>query len=755
MKERHNLLLSWRNYVFQLPFAQVLSLRAFYALKISLAILTCLFFGVSLASPAPIQTLQQAQLITQAGQSSVTLPHALKQDDFGSGGGLVKYRLTWQLPSTPDQPQAVYVSKMSLSGRLYVNGQLVGDCGNAPLEELRCLHQPQFFRIPVLMLRAGENTLDFEIFATERQMNGLSVVRVGEADAVYEQLYLWRQFLTVDLLVGLTWLSSLLGLLSLTVGLVLRKESVFLWFGLTSILNALASLNAVVVHPTINIDVYNWMVFTSRLVSVPLAFLTFLAIFERDSRRTVQLLLGYSLIVPVAIWLSDNNRTVAFSLYIPLVVSCPVMLFMALRWTWSSRQPIKALSTLMMLILFGAGVVDWLRLGGKASFDGIYYSSYSYSGMLVTIGLLLMSRLAAALVQSQKLSALLEQQVSERIAYEVTENIPVGTFTIITQPGRTRPRFAFLSRRFLQITGLSRDLLDRNFREALAIVHPDDRVLVAKLYTDAFNQKQPFSGRMRILVQGETRWITVESAPRLRTDGSTVWEGVVVDVTEQVRAQEEAERDRAALQEHLMAQTRLQEREQLLRDVHDGFGSQLASVRMMVEKGRIPPEKLPGYLQEVSADLHLVVDTLGQSEITLAEAIYDMRYRMSRRFEGSGIQFHWEIVLDALPPLSSRTILQILRIMQEATHNAIRHADARNITLTACYQKEVDRLVVSVRDDGRGMPKVLPPGRGIHNMQHRAREIGAHWAALPCLQGTLIELQLDHPDGPRSDKVHV
>jgi signal transduction histidine kinase len=717
-------------------------LAGFNVCKAAAATLFWLACSNALANPLPISALQQATLLTQAGERPVSLPHALKAGDFKPSGDLVHYRVNWMLAEVPDRPQGVYVSKMSLSGRVYVNGQLVGDCGNAPLHELRCLHQPQFFRVPAVMLRAGKNTLDFEIYATGRQMNGLSVVQVGDADTVHEQFYLWRHFLTVDLQVGLTWLSTLLGLLSLTVGLVLRQESVFLWFGLTSIANALASLNGVVVHPSIDIDVYNWMVFATRLMSVPLSFLTLLAIFGKDGRRMVQLLLGYTLAVPIAIWLSGNNRSLVFALYLPLVLSCPVMLFMAVRWTWQSRHLLQAVATLMMFILFGGGVVDWMRLGGQAAFDGIYFSSYTYSGMLVTIGLLLTSRLAAALVQSQKLGAVLEQQVAERIAYEVTENIPVGTFTLTSAPGQSRPRLAFLSRRFLQITGLSASQVGRHVRQALAIVHPEDRTMLARWYADAARYQRPFAVRVRILVAGATRWVNIESAPRLRADGSTVWEGVLIDETEQVKAQEAAERDRAALQEHLMAQTRLQEREQLLRDVHDGFGSQLASVRMMVEKGRIPPDKLPAYLQEVSADLHLVVDTLGPSEITLADAIYDMRYRISRRFEGGGIQFHWNVMLDALPPLSSRTILQILRIMQEAVHNAIRHAEAQHITLSAEYDAAHHQLQVTIRDDGVGLPQPLRAGRGMGNMQQRAREIGADWEIRATHPGTVVALRL-------------
>lgn len=695
----------------------------------------------ALPGKAPVlHSLDQAVLETPAGQRTVQLPYVLAPEDFLPEGSSVWYRLQWQLPNIPDRQQAIYVPKMALSGRLYVNGEMVGSCGNASLEELRCLHQPQFFVIPGGLLHQGVNEIAFEIHATARQMNGLSKVQAGDAEYLYSSAFFWREFLTVDVQVGLTWLSTLLGLLSLMVGLVLRRESVFLWFGFTSLINALASLNGIVTHPVIAIDVYNWIIFSSRLISVPLSFMTLLAIFGKDHKRLGQATLLYCLLAPALIWLSDNNRLVAFVLYVPFIFSCPYLIYHAVKWSIKSRLPIHVISTLMMFVLFSGGVLDWLRLGGRAGFDGIYLSAYTYSGNLVTIGVLLTSRLAAALLQSQKMSALLERQVAERIAYEVTENIPVGTFTVSSNPDRGSPLFSFMSQRFLQLTGLDHSLVGASVESAIHIVHPDDRADVARKFNLSIRLQQAFSARMRIVVNEHTRWINIESAPRKRSDGITVWEGVLIDETEQVQAREAAERDRAALQEHLMAQLRMEERERLLRDVHDGFGSQLASVRMMVEKGRIPAEQLSDYLHEVSEDLHLVVDTLGKDGVTLEEALYEMRYRTDQRFAQSGIDFHWEIELNPMPVLSSRTILQILRIMQEAMHNAIRHAQARNIVLTAIYLLDQSRLRVSIRDDGVGMPAAPRHGRGLGNMRHRAREIGAEFSVSSSSAGTEVVL---------------
>jgi len=56
-----------------------------------------------------------------------------------------------------------------------------------------------------------------------------------------------------------------------------------------------------------------------------------------------------------------------------------------------------------------------------------------------------------------------------------------------------------------------------------------------------------------------------------------------------------------------LLEARQQDREQLLRDVHDGFGSKLATARMLAERGRLDQAQFAGYLEEITADLHLVV----------------------------------------------------------------------------------------------------------------------------------------------------
>ncbi len=126
----------------------------------------------------------------------------------------------------------------------------------------------------------------------------------------------------------------------------------------------------------------------------------------------------------------------------------------------------------------------------------------------------------------------------EKTAYELTENIPIGTYTMVQPADGGMAKFAFMSSRFLALTGLSRAEAAADTLRAFACVHPDDFDDWVALNAKAFADKSPFFGETRLLLDGQVRWITAESFPRTLADGTTVWEGVLADITDRKRAEE-------------------------------------------------------------------------------------------------------------------------------------------------------------------------------------------------------------------------
>jgi signal transduction histidine kinase len=88
----------------------------------------------------------------------------------------------------------------------------------------------------------------------------------------------------------------------------------------------------------------------------------------------------------------------------------------------------------------------------------------------------------------------------------------------------------------------------------------------------------------------------------------------------------------------------------------------------------------------------------------------------------------------------------LYRICQEAASNAIRHAQAQHLQVTATVTPE--HAVLRIADDGRGLPSEFRPGIGLSGMRTRLESAGGHFRVTPnSPHGTLIEARL-----PRADR---
>lgn len=125
----------------------------------------------------------------------------------------------------------------------------------------------------------------------------------------------------------------------------------------------------------------------------------------------------------------------------------------------------------------------------------------------------------------------------EKTAYEVTENIPVGTYVLESDP-HGHAQFTFTSERWLRMLDLCRKDVMADPSLAFRAVHPDDQAEFLRLNEQVIANKEPLYWEGRIVVRGETRWVTIESVPRNHPDGGTIWEGVMVDITERKLAEE-------------------------------------------------------------------------------------------------------------------------------------------------------------------------------------------------------------------------
>jgi two-component system sensor histidine kinase UhpB len=114
---------------------------------------------------------------------------------------------------------------------------------------------------------------------------------------------------------------------------------------------------------------------------------------------------------------------------------------------------------------------------------------------------------------------------------------------------------------------------------------------------------------------------------------------------------------------------------------------------------------------------------------------------LANRVEQQG-RLEVERVIDDLdPPLGPERELVVYRVAQEALTNALRHSHARAVTLTLVSRGT--HTVLSVRDDGIGLPAAIPARHGLLGMRERSRLIGATLTVANARPG--VEVVLDVP----------
>ena len=186
------------------------------------------------------------------------------------------------------------------------------------------------------------------------------------------------------------------------------------------------------------------------------------------------------------------------------------------------------------------------------------------------------------------------------------------------------------------------------------------------------------------------------------------------------------------------------ERQRLMQDMHDGMGSSLLTALLQAEKGQLDASMLTEVLKSCIDDLKLTIDSLEPVQADLLLLLATLRFRLAPRLESAGIKLHWDIHnVPSLEWLDPRNSLHILRILQEAFANIIKHTRATHIRVTTRHDGRW--VKVAVHDNGQGFhlpAATLRGGKGLSNQMRRAQAIGARIEWQSDENGTCMTLVL-------------
>ena len=201
-----------------------------------------------------------------------------------------------------------------------------------------------------------------------------------------------------------------------------------------------------------------------------------------------------------------------------------------------------------------------------------------------------------------------------------------------------------------------------------------------------------------------------------------------------------------------------EERQRMVRDMHDGLGTQLVSASALLKSGirkDAQSDELSELIDHALLDLRSLLDVFSSTaqnhndDDTVSLLLSMLRHRLTPVFRAQGIRLDWDaqpLPAQFLP--EDRQRLQLLRLLQEACANIIKHAHATLVTMRT--HVDTQTIVIEVQDDGRGMEISKPTsgqkhGHGLNNMSVRAAKLGAELVIESSAAGTCVRLIFARP----------
>jgi two-component system, NarL family, sensor histidine kinase UhpB len=182
-----------------------------------------------------------------------------------------------------------------------------------------------------------------------------------------------------------------------------------------------------------------------------------------------------------------------------------------------------------------------------------------------------------------------------------------------------------------------------------------------------------------------------------------------------------------------------EERSRLMRDLHDGLGGEMIALLALAENNKACGESIARHARTALDDMRLIIASLEDYGGDLSFALGTWKERAESQILASGIFLHWSTGdIPEISDTSPKIVLNILRILQEALVNALKHANATELFFSA---KQLDcSIVLTLRDNGVGISMGRRLGRGINNMHSRAEAINGRLEIISSAQGTSVTI---------------
>ncbi|MEQ9423120.1 MAG: histidine kinase [Cyclobacteriaceae bacterium] len=186
------------------------------------------------------------------------------------------------------------------------------------------------------------------------------------------------------------------------------------------------------------------------------------------------------------------------------------------------------------------------------------------------------------------------------------------------------------------------------------------------------------------------------------------------------------------------------ERSRLAKEMHDGIGPMLTTMRINIQSAELDTSKketLLNRLDETITEVRRISNNLMPSvleDFGAGEAIGNLINQVRQGFNGT---IHYKNDMSAEPKLDEYANVSLYRIAQESINNALKHAVANEIKVS--LSEFDDHIGYFIADNGQGFDMQVPKnGNGLRNMKERVKLVNGTFDIHSNASGTTIEIEI-------------
>jgi signal transduction histidine kinase len=370
-------------------------------------------------------TFTEARFQLLHGESHAQAAAAVKLPDNWSVsrqqvGGIGLYQIDWPLTTVPDQPQAIFVKRISMDAEILINGRLLRSGNGLREPYAQQWNHPWLIEIPASFLIAGLNLIEIRVGAYRDYNGGLSVVKTGDLALLrpeFERARFWQ----IDASIFSFAVLLSMGVLAFSLGFRRKAQSYYAVAGAAAIVGALHSISHFLSYAP-----FEWRIWALLIHSANAWFFVFVAIFllryaRSQSSRIEVAMMGYAGICTftLGLWLWGPLTSELWGVvWLPFLVLVGLYL---LYESWSmaaaKRNFESVLVAFAMTIFVALEVHGYLIQFRWLPFDSTSYSPLAGVLLAISMTLMLVNQFFAALDDTARIN----QQLEDRVAIKHAE----------------------------------------------------------------------------------------------------------------------------------------------------------------------------------------------------------------------------------------------------------------------------------------------------------------------------------------------